>query len=89
MVVKGVTKAGFKYEFDMEDIEDMRFVEALAEADEGSPRALRQVLDTMLGEEQKNRLYDFCQDEKGRVPITAIRDAITEMFESSGDETKN
>jgi hypothetical protein len=88
-MVKGKTKDGFEYEIDMENVEDMRFVEALAEADEGSPRALREVLNRMLGEEQKERLYEFCQDEKGRVPLESVKGVITEIFEAAGEEIKN
>ena len=88
-MVKGKTKAGFEFEIDMANIEDMRFIEDLADADEGEPRTLRRVLDKMLGKEQKERLYEFYQDEKGRVPVDSIRDAIGEMFASIGDESKN
>ena len=88
-MVKGKTNAGFEFEIDMANIEDMRFIEDLADADEGEPRALRRVLDKMLGKAQKERLYEFYQDEKGRVPVDSIRDAIGEMFASIGDESKN
>lgn len=88
-MIKGKTKGGFEYVLDMDNVEDMRFIEVLAEADEGSPRALREVLNRMLGEEQKEKLYEFCQDEKGRVPLTHVKDVITEIFEAAGEEVKN
>jgi hypothetical protein len=88
-MIKGTTKAGFAFEFDETKLNDMRFVESLAEADNGSMLALTGILNKMLGEEQKERMYKHYESEDGRVPIEAIQDAVSEMFETTGDEVKN
>ena len=87
-MVKGTLKSGFKFEIDVESLNDMEFVEALAEADKNG-LAFPKVCKMMLGEEQKNRLYDHLRNEEGRVPITAVHEAIIEIMTTSSDLTKN
>lgn len=88
-MIKGTTKAGFEYEIDMANIEEMGFIEDLAEADEGNPVALVRVLNKMLGKEQKERMYECYRDKDGRVPSETIKDVIGEMFASVGEDAKN
>ena len=87
-MVKGNLKSGFAFEIDVEALNDMRFVEALADVEKNG-LALPKVCEMMLGREQKERLYEHLQDENGRVPIEAVNSAIIEIMTTAGKETKN
>ncbi len=87
-MVKGNLKSGFAFEIDVDALNDMRFVEALADVEKNG-LALPKVCEMMLGREQKERLYEHLQDENGRVPIEAVNLAIIEIMTTTGKETKN
>ena len=79
---------GFEVKVEPDELNDMYFVEALADI-ESDVLALPKVMKMMLGEEQKKALYKSLEDENGRVPIEAITDAITEIMTKAGEESKN
>jgi len=79
---------GFEVKVEPDELNDMYFVEALAEI-ETDVLALPKVMKMMLGDEQKKALYKSLEDENGRVPIEAITDAITEIMTKAGEESKN
>ena len=85
----GTLSNGFEYEIDEAIFDDMRFLDALAEADEGDPLAASRVGSMLLGKEQKKALYKQLQNSDGRVPIGATLDCVKEIMEQLGDETKN
>ena len=79
---------GFEVKVEPDELNDMYFVEALAEI-ETDVLVLPKGMKMMLGEEQKKALYKSLEDENGRVPIEAITDAITEIMTKAGEESKN
>ena len=79
---------GFEVKVEPDELNDMYFVEALAEI-ETDVLALPKVMKMMLGDEQKKALYKSLEDENGRVPIEAITDAITEIMTKACEESKN
>jgi len=79
---------GFEVKVEPDELNDMYFVEALADI-ESDVLALPKVMKMMLGDEQKKALYKSLEDENGRVPIEAITDAITEIMTKAGEESKN
>lgn len=85
----GELSNGFKYEVDEHIFDDMRFLDALAEADDGDPLAASRMCKMLLGKEQKNVLYEMLEDENGRVPIETTLMCIKEIMEQLGDESKN
>ncbi len=87
-MVRGTLKSGFQFEIDAEALDDMEFVEVLADAEKNG-LAFPKLCTMMLGEEQKKRLYDHLRNEKGKVPVKAVQDAIIEMMALSGGKTKN
>lgn len=87
-MVKGTLKSGFEFEIDVDSLNDMEFVEALADT-EVNPLAFPRVCRMMLGEEQKKRLYNHLRDEKGKVPVHEVEKAIVEIMTIAGEETKN
>lgn len=85
----GELSNGFKYEIEDAIFDDMRFLDALAEADEGDPLAASRVCTMLLGKEQKKALYKMLQDEEGRVPIATALECVKEIMEALGDDSKN
>lgn len=87
-MVKGETKSGFKFELDDEAMDDIEFVELLAESEE-NPSVIPKILKIVLGEKQYAGLKDHLRNDKGRVPMSAVNDTLAEMFEIAGDSVKN
>lgn len=87
-MIEGTTTSGFKFVIDEEKVDDMEFVELLAEVDTDFTKYPK-VLEWMLGEDQKRRLYDHLKEKNGRASIKATNEAIKEIFEASGETIKN
>lgn len=87
-MVKGETKSGFKFQLNEEAMNDMEFIELLAKTEE-SVTALPKVIEMVLGEDQKKKLYDHIRTKDGRVPLEAVNDEISEIFDIAGEEVKN
>lgn len=86
-MITGKTKSGFKYEIDPKRLDDYEFFELIASLD-NNPLALPQVVNKLLGDDQKKRLMDHLRDENGVVPISKIEKEITDIF-SGAKEVKN
>lgn len=87
-MIKGETSCGFKFKIDETQLDDMEFLEALADIQD-DVIAFPKVCKMLLGNEQKKALYDHLRDEKGKVPISAVERAITEIMSRSGEQAKN
>ncbi len=85
----GTLSNGFEYSIDEQTLDDMRFLDALAEADEGSPLAASRVCLMLLGRDQRKALYEKIAPKGGRVPIADAFECIKEIIEAMGDEGKN
>lgn len=86
---KGQLSNGFKYEIDETKMDDMEFLDALAEARDEDPVSVSIVIKKLLGKEQRKAFYDHIREEDGRVPVQKTMDALNEMFDQMGDEGKN
>lgn len=83
MIKEVTTKSGFTVSVETDKLDDMEFVEALADLqhdDFGMPRVVRMVLD----EDDKKRLYDHVRTPAGNVPIEAFTREFTEILELLG-----
>lgn len=87
-MVKVKLDNGFEVKVEPEQLNDMYFVEALAQVDTNI-LVLPKVCTMLLGEEQKSALYKSLEDENGRVKLEAVSDAITEIMSKAGEEVKN
>ena len=67
-MIKGTTESGFKFELNPEDVNDMEFVEMLAEVDNDISK-FPKVIEMALGKDQKRRLYDHVRTDAGKVPV--------------------
>lgn len=86
---KGTLKNGFEFEVDEKVMDDMEFIDLLAEADDGNPLRFSQATLLLLGRDQRKRLYDRIRTEEGRVPLEAFSDVFYELIEALGEEGKN
>lgn len=87
-MLKGKTESGFYFEIDETALDDMEFVEALADLEEDALK-LPKVCNMLLGKEQKAKLYDHLRNEHGKVPASAVSSAIVEIMLVAGESTKN
>ena len=79
---------GFECTINTDVLDDMEFVDLLADT-EDDPLKIGRVALMLLGKEQKKNLYDHLHTEDGRVPVTSMNDAIEKIFNALGDEAKN
>ena len=86
-MISGTTKTGFEFSIDEKKLNNMEFVDALAEVEDNA-RAFSRVINMMMDKEQKKRLYDHVRLEDGTVPVDAMVEEITDIM-SSNAETKN
>ena len=86
---KGKLKNGFEFEVDENVLDDMRLIDAMAEAQDENPTKFSKAILMVLGAEQRDRLYEHIALENGRVPIEATSEALVEIFEAMGEEGKN
>ena len=79
---------GFECTINTDVLDDMEFVDLLADT-EDDPLKIGRVALMLLGKKQKKNLYDHLRTEDGRVPVTSMNDAIEKIFNALGDEAKN
>lgn len=79
---------GFECAINTDVLDDMEFVDLLADT-EDDPLKIGRVALMLLGKEQKKNLYDHLRTDDGRVPVTSMNDAIEKIFNALGDEAKN
>lgn len=79
---------GFVCTINTDVLDDMEFVDLLADT-EDDPLKIGRVALMLLGKEQKKNLYDHLRTADGRVPVTSMNDAIEKIFNALGDEAKN
>ena len=87
-MLKGKTKSGFKFEIDETIADDLELLEEIAKADK-DVTVFPDVLERILGVDQKKALYDHLRNEHGRVSTKAAVDEFTEIMNIAGEETKN
>lgn len=92
-MVTGKTDSGFNFSIDIEKLDDMRFIEALAESETtDSPAASIKVLEFMLGKDQKEALYKHLEEENGRVPASKFKQEMEDIMQKAAakkEEIKN
>ena len=83
---EGTTKTGFHFSLEDDVMDNMELVEELAKAQENDPVAVSRIVTMVFGQEQKKALYAHLRNpENGNVPISAVSEAIAEIFRGSGN----
>lgn len=89
-MISGRTKSGFEFEIDPDLLDDMEFIDLLAEASD-NVLLLPKVLEFILGKEQKKDLYEHLRGKNGKVSRTKVDETAGEIIEflNTSDATKN
>lgn len=89
-MVKGTTKDGFNFSVDPDNVKDMRVVELMAKT-KYDGLYFPELANRVLGEKQKEKLYDHLADKKGRVSLDKFSNALEEIMiiVNEAEETKN
>ena len=76
-MIKGTTKSGFNYTIQEGALDDY---EELREIDKGNTSLIVDVIEKIIGSEQKEQLKKHVRDETGRVSIKRMVDEIGEIL---------
>lgn len=87
-MLTGTLKNGFEFEIDEGALDNMELIDAMAAAQEDDPTKFSKAVLILLGEEQRNRLYEHVRKD-GRVAISDVTEAFVEIFQTIGDQGKN
>jgi len=89
-MLSGRTKSGFEFEIDPDLLDDMEFIDLLAEASDNG-LLLPKILVFILGEEQKKALYEHLRGKNGKVSRAKVDETAGEIIEflNTSDATKN
>lgn len=85
---KGRTTSGFEFTVSETAMDNMELIEVMAEV-EDNPLLFTKVVKLLLGEDQKKALYDHLRREDGTVPVKAVSETVTEIFNLLGEDGKN
>lgn len=91
-MVKGKTESGFSFKIDDDVRDDMELLENLTRMDAGETQLAPLILESLLGAEQKKKLYEHCRGTSGRVSATKVFVELKSIFDEihkSDDDTKN
>lgn len=75
------TSIGYEAEVDENALDDMQFLEALGELEDGKSYALAKIAALLLGPVEKKKLYGMLKNENGRVPFKAASEQLTEIMQ--------
>lgn len=88
-LIRGVTPNGFRFCLNKRKINDMAFIEVLSKVEnDDDPANLVELFDQVLGEDQKQRLYAFCKETDGTIPIETCANEFSAILQSAGDDVK-
>ena len=62
-------------------LDDMELFDAVAELQDGNGMMIPKVVSKVCGD-QKKAVYDHCRAEDGRVPVQAVTEIVSEIFEA-------
>ncbi len=91
-MIKGKTESGFAFQIDEEARDDMELLDAIVKLDAGEKQYMSEVVERLLGSEQRDKLYDYCRGKSGRVLASKVFAEITAIFDAiknSDDDLKN
>lgn len=82
------TKSGFTCEIDPDALNDWELLEGFREIDKGNTSAIVDVAPRLIGDDAFNRLKEHVRTDKGRIPVDAIINEISQIMNGS-NEGKN
>lgn len=89
-MIDGKTRTGFEYSFNERVVRDARFIEKLSSLTKDDLSALSFVMNRLLGEEQKEKLYDHVaeNDPDGIADVTKVNDELEDIIKAVGESEK-
>ena len=93
MAVKTIkTSNGFTCKINEDVLDDIRIFEAVRKVESGTTdeklNASVDLIDTILGVEQKEKLYKFLEKKEGKASITAVTDTLADIFKKLSEAKK-
>ncbi len=92
-MIKCKTDTGFSFKIDEEARDDMEVLENLSLLSAGKLEVMPKVLTSLLGEDQKNKLYEHCRGKSGRVSAKKVFKELESIFNAAANaketSTKN
>ena len=82
-MISGKTQTGFKYSIDPAALDDYEILELMAKVRKDDVLSIFELIEKLLGTEQKDALKEHCRAENGRVPIGAINAEIVDIFQDA------
>ena len=81
-MIKGNTKSGFEFEIDENVFDDWELIEKFRAIEKGEDSLVVDVIEQILGIEQKERLKEFIRDKNGKVSASGMEMELEEIFEA-------
>ena len=94
-MIEGKTSTGFSFKVDENRLNNMEFIDALADITEADRDnvgdvmvALSRLIGYLLTKDQKKALYDHCRLEDGTVPIAEVNREVLEIIAYNGERSE-
>ena len=87
-MITGKTKSGFEYTLDDNVTDDYELLELLIDIDNGQYTGITDMVQRLLGDEQKEQLKEHLRRENGRISTKEMLAEVMEIFKGS-KEGKN
>jgi|SRR5690625_3688100 len=88
MTLKGTTESGFEYVVEKETLDDWELFEMMSEMEE-RPFLLNNIITTLLGKKQKEKLKDHLRNENGKIPMQEMGKVLEEIFNQHKETKKS
>lgn len=81
-MIKGKTESGFEFELDDDVLDDYEILDALVKIDRGETLLIVDIVDKILGVEQKEKLKKHIRAKSGRVSIKKMVSETMQIFDA-------
>ena len=79
---------GFEADIDEEAVQDIEFLDALTDMQEGDPTGLSRMCNLLMSKADRKRLYDAVRNEEGRATVEAVGAQLTELLQQLQSKKK-
>ena len=87
-MITGKTLSGFEFEIEEDVLDDYDLLQALVRVDKGEVSGIFDIVRSLLGKAQEERLKDHVRKPSGRVSAKGMTAAVGEIFKAC-NEIKN
>lgn len=83
-----ILPCGYEGDIDETAVNDMEFLDALTDLQDGDPTALSRMCSLLFTKAEKKRLYDTCRNENGHAEPEKVSEQITELLKQLNSKKK-